>query len=68
VERILAAADATLADIVKVSVYMPDLGEWDEMNRAYVEVFGERTPARIAVGCNALLFGARVEFDCVARR
>ena len=68
VERILAAADATLADIVKVSVYMPDLGEWDEMNRAYVEVFGERTPARIAVGCNALLFGAQVEFDCVARR
>ena len=68
VERILAAADATLADIVKVSVYMPDLGEWDEMNRAYVEVFGERTPARIAVGCNALLFGARVEVDCVAHR
>jgi len=51
-----------------VSVYMPDLGEWDEMNRAYVEVFGERTPARIAVGCNALLFGARVEVDCVAHR
>lgn len=68
VERILAAADATIADIVKVSVYMPDLGEWDEMNRAYLQVFGERTPARIAVGCNALLFGARVEFDCVAHR
>jgi 2-iminobutanoate/2-iminopropanoate deaminase len=68
VERILAAADATIADIVKVSVYMPDLGEWDEMNRAYLQVFGERTPARIAVGCNALLFGAGVEFDCVAYR
>lgn len=68
VERILATAGATIADIVKVSVYMPDLDEWDEMNRAYLDVFGDRTPARIAVGCNALLFGARVEFDCVAHR
>ena len=47
---------------------MPDLDEWDEMNGAYLEVFGDRTPARIAVGCNALLFGARVEVDCVAHR
>lgn len=68
VERILAACDATLADIVKVSVYMTDLGEWEEMNAAYLEIFGERTPARIAVGCASLLFGAKVEFDCVAFR
>jgi 2-iminobutanoate/2-iminopropanoate deaminase len=68
VERILAACDASIADIVKVSVYMPDLGEWEAMNAAYLEVFGEQTPARIAVGCASLLFGARVEFDCVAFR
>jgi 2-iminobutanoate/2-iminopropanoate deaminase len=68
VERILRACDATLADIVKVSVFMPDLGEWDEMNRAYLEVFGANTPARIAIGCSALLLGCRVEFDCVAYR
>src|SRR5215218_2027796 len=61
VERILRACGATLADIVKVSVYMVDLGEWEAMNRAYLEVFGERTPARIAVGCASLLFGAAVE-------
>jgi 2-iminobutanoate/2-iminopropanoate deaminase len=68
VERILRACDASLADVVKVSVFMPDLGEWEAMNAAYLEVFGERTPARIAVGCAALLFGARAEFDCVAYR
>lgn len=66
VERILHACGAALADVVKVSVYMPDLAEWDVMNRAYCTVFGSRTPARIAVGCDALLFGARVEFDCIA--
>ena len=66
VEKILAACDATLADIVKVSVFMPDLGEWQAMNAAYLEIFGEQTPTRIAIGCADLLFGARVEFDCVA--
>jgi 2-iminobutanoate/2-iminopropanoate deaminase len=67
VERILAECGASLADVVKVSVYMTDLGEWEAMNRAYLEVFGPHTPARIAVGCAALLFDAKVEFDCVAR-
>jgi enamine deaminase RidA (YjgF/YER057c/UK114 family) len=66
VSRILAACDASLADVVKVSVFMPDLGEWDAMNAAYLAAFGPSTPARIAVGCASLLFGARVEFDCVA--
>ena len=68
VERILHACGASLADLVKVSVYMPDLGEWQAMNRAYLDVIGAHTPARIAVGCAALLFGARVELDCVAYR
>ena len=66
VERILAACGATLADVVKVSAFLPDLGEWEAMNAAYLEVFGEQTPARIAIGCSDLLLGARAEFDCVA--
>ena len=66
VQRILAACDATLADIVKVSAFLPDLREWEAMNAAYLEVFGEQTPTRIAIGCGDLLLGARVEFDCVA--
>ena len=40
---------------MKVGVYMVDLGEWEEMNAAYLEVFGERTPARFAVGVSWLL-------------
>src|SRR5207247_10312407 len=65
VERILRACDATLEDVVKVSVFMPDLGAWEAMNRAYTEIFGEHTPARIAIGCAALLFAARGECDWV---
>jgi 2-iminobutanoate/2-iminopropanoate deaminase len=68
VERILKACDATLADVVKVSVYMTDLGEWQEMNDAYIEVFGSQTPARIAIGCASLLLDAKLELDCIAYR
>jgi len=68
VERILSACDASLTDVVKVSVYMTDLSEWEAMNAAYIAAFGPHTPARIAVGCADLLFGAKVEFDCVAYR
>ncbi len=68
VERILAACDASLADIVKVSVYMTDLAEWGALNEIYMEVFGDQTPARIAVGVDALLLGASIELDCIAYR
>jgi 2-iminobutanoate/2-iminopropanoate deaminase len=68
VDRILRACDATLADVVKVSVYMTELTDWTAMNDAYLEAFGPNTPARIAVGCASLLFGAHVELDCVAYR
>src|SRR5918997_1513768 len=59
VERILAACNASIADIVKVSVYLTDLDDGPAMNDAYLEVFGEHTPARIAVGCASLLFDAK---------
>jgi enamine deaminase RidA (YjgF/YER057c/UK114 family) len=51
---------------VKVSVYMTDLSEWEDFNRAYLEALGPHTPARITIGCASLLFDAKVEFDCVA--
>ena len=68
VERILRASGAALADVVKVTVYMTDLGEWQAMSEAYLEVFGPHTPARIAIGCAGLLLGGKVEFDCIAVR
>jgi 2-iminobutanoate/2-iminopropanoate deaminase len=68
VEQILRGCNASLADLVKVTCYLTDLGEWEEMNGAYLEIFGPETPARIAVGCASLLFDAKVEFDCIAYR
>ena len=66
IETILVACGCTLADIAKVNVYLTDMGTFDAMNAAYVDVFGTDVPARITVGCSALALGAAVEIDCIA--
>jgi 2-iminobutanoate/2-iminopropanoate deaminase len=68
VEAILRACDATLADLVKVNVFLEDIGTFREMNEAYVDVMGSDPPARITVGRAGLALGAAVEIDGVAYR
>lgn len=67
-ERILGGCGAGLSDIVKVNVYVSDIDTFNEMNDAYLEVFGESPPARITVGGVELALGAAVEMDCIAHR
>ena len=66
VTTILTVCGCTLADVAKVNVYLTDMTAFDEMNDAYLGVFGSDPPARITVGCAALALGARVELDCTA--
>jgi 2-iminobutanoate/2-iminopropanoate deaminase len=68
IEQILAAAGCTLADVVKMRVYLADLGDFDEMNRSYLAIMGDQPPARITVGGVDLALGAAVEIECVAFR
>ncbi len=68
IERILAACDATLDDVVKVSVFLADMATGPEMSEAYLSVFTGDLPARITVGGIALALGAAVEIDCIAHR
>ncbi len=66
IEQILRACGATLADLVKINVFLADIGTFDEMNAAYLAVIGEEPPARITVGRAALALGAAVEIDAIA--
>jgi reactive intermediate/imine deaminase len=66
IKRILEECGASLDDVVKVNAYITDMSKFEEMNEAYMSVFGDAPPARITVGCAALALGASVEFDCVA--
>jgi 2-iminobutanoate/2-iminopropanoate deaminase len=64
VAAVLAAAGATLADVVKCNVYLADIADFEEMNAVYGQVFPQPLPARTTVG--AALRGILVEIDCVA--
>ena len=68
IERILAACEATLDDVVKVSVFLADMATSAQMSEAYLSVFTGDLPARITVGGVALALGAAVEIDCIAYR
>jgi len=61
---VLAAAGASLADVVKCGVFLADIADFAEMNAVYAEVFPDPLPARTTVGAG--LVGMRVEIDCVA--
>ena len=57
-----------MEDVLKVNIYMKDLGEFERMERVYATFFPEgRRPARTTIGAGDLLFGARIEIDCIAR-
>ena len=62
---VCAAAGASLADAVRTTVYMTDLGAFADVNEAYREYFESDPPARVAVGVAALPKGALVEIDAV---
>ena len=50
----LQSVDSDLDHVVHINVFMADMAEFDEMNRAYAEVMGEPGPARTAVQVAAL--------------
>ena len=63
---VLAAAGGSLANVVKTTVFMQDLGEFAAMNAVYAEYFKQDPPARSTVQVAGLPRGARVEIECVA--
>lgn len=65
VRRVLEAAGAGLEDVVSVTAYLADIGEWETFNRVYREVLQPPYPSRTTVG--AQLHGVLVEISVVAR-
>jgi len=65
---VLAAAGATLGDVVKTTVYLADMADFAAMNEVYAKHFGAHKPARSTVQAAGLPKGARVEIDVVARQ
>jgi 2-iminobutanoate/2-iminopropanoate deaminase len=64
IKAILAAADATMADVVKVSAHLSDLALFDQYNKVYATYFPDPKPTRTTVGSQ--LLGILVEIDAIA--
>ena len=64
---VLAAAGATFADVVKVTVYLTDIEDRARINPVRQDIFGDTRPASTLVEVSALATpGAKVEIDAVA--
>jgi 2-iminobutanoate/2-iminopropanoate deaminase len=63
---ILDAAGFTFGDIVKTTVYLADINEFQEMNEIYAEFFASPYPARSAFQVAALPRGGKVEIEAIA--
>jgi reactive intermediate/imine deaminase len=64
-KAIAAAAGGSLADAVKVTVFLTDLAHFAKVNEVMAQYCPEPYPARAAVGVAQLPRGARVEIECI---
>ncbi|HEY7543843.1 MAG TPA: Rid family detoxifying hydrolase [Blastocatellia bacterium] len=67
IKAIVEAAGSSMANVVKVNVYLADLKDFSKMNEIYRQYFGPDFPARATIGAQ-LLLGMLIEVDCVAVR
>ncbi|MBP1964137.1 RidA family protein [Paenibacillus aceris] len=65
IQRILQEAHATLADVVKVNVYLKERSHYEEFNQVYGSYFAYPYPARTTIYCD-LNFDILVEIDVIA--
>ncbi|MFP9060620.1 RidA family protein [Natrialbaceae archaeon A-chndr2] len=68
VEAVLEAADSSLEDIVKTTVFVTDMANYAAINEVYAEYMSEPFPARSAVEVAALPIDIGVEIEVIATR
>ncbi|ABI59801.1 MULTISPECIES: RidA family protein [Nitrosomonas] len=65
-KAVIVASGGSLSDVVKLNVYLTDLGNFSRVNEVMGKHFNQPYPARAAIGVAALPRGALVEMDAVA--
>jgi reactive intermediate/imine deaminase len=68
IKRSLESHGYAMSDVVKCTVMLADIGEWQAFNEVYVTYFERPYPARSAFGANGLALGARLEVECIAAK
>lgn len=65
-EALLAAENADLRHVVKCTIYLVDMEDYPELNRAYQELMPEPYPARACIQVSQLSPGSKVEIEFIA--
>ena len=65
-KAVLESAGASLASVVKTTVFLKDMAEFPKMNEVYSRYFAENPPARSTVQAAKLPRDVNVEIDCIA--
>lgn len=68
IEAVLRGARLTKRHVAKTTIFLTDLDDYADVNRAYGEFFEQPLPARSTVKVAGLLGGARVEIEAIALR
>lgn len=63
---VLRAAGSDFNRVIKATVYLTDLANFQTMNTIYAEYFGDHKPARTTVGVSQLPKGSKLEIDLIA--
>jgi 2-iminobutanoate/2-iminopropanoate deaminase len=66
IKAILEAEGLNMQDVLKVTVFLADIDDFEAMNEAYSEYFQDNPPARSAVQAGALPKGVDVEIEAIA--
>lgn len=67
IKDVLEKTGSDMEHVVKCTVFMADMKEWDAMNKVYATFFKNgKFPARSAFGSTGLALNARVEIECMA--
>jgi 2-iminobutanoate/2-iminopropanoate deaminase len=66
IKAILEAAGYSITDVVKTTIYLTDLSNFQRVNQLYEEFFGRHKPARATVEVNKLPLAAKIEIEAIA--
>ena len=66
IKQAVEANGSSMNRVVKCTVMLADISEWDKMNAVYRTYFPDNRPARSSLGVSGLVQNARVEIECMA--
>jgi 2-iminobutanoate/2-iminopropanoate deaminase len=66
IQLVLSAKGLTLSDVIKTTVFLSDMKNFNNMNEVYAKMFNGSKPARSTIEAAALPYNALIEIECIA--